>query len=220
MTEWEVFTGATHDDAVEGAVRRFGIGESDMEIEVVDATDDSEHAVRVRAAERSDADESVSEEDREREQAELLDRQKDVVLDFVVDLVESFDLEGEIGAEIREGVLHVDVNGDDLGSLIGRRGKTLGALAEITKTVVQRRTASRVRLNLDVQGYRVRRREVLERYASELATDVKESGVEKALEPMSAAERKAVHDSVAAINGVRSYSEGSEPRRNVVISPT
>lgn len=150
---------------------------------------------------------------------ELLRQQQDVALDFLEELLEAFDLEGEIAAEYRDTVLHLDIGGDDLGSLIGRRGTTLAALAEVTKTVVQRRTAARVRVNVDVQGYRARRRTALQRFAEERAQEVLERGIEVALDPMAAADRKIVHDVIAGIDGVRSYSEGQEPKRNVVLSP-
>lgn len=246
MTDWREVSGETREAAIQEAMRVLGVAENDMEIaEVPGADDEVKLVVRMRADENAgvgeeehaptsataesddadgeaDVDAEVSGEDSEDGDDELaaqIEQQKDVVLDFLVDLLEAFDLEGEIAAEVKDRAVNVDVSGEDLGSLIGRRGKTLGALSEIAKTVVQRRTAARVRLNLDVQGYRVRRREVLEGYADQLAQDVKSSNVEKALEPMPAAERKIVHDVVAKVDGVRSYSEGTEPKRNVVISP-
>lgn len=235
MSEWRTVEAATRDDAVVEAVRVLGVAESDMQIEDVDAEGEGV-VLRVRVAEvvtnegdvtvatavedgdDGTGDETAQERSPEDERA-MQEEQKEVVLDFLVDLLEAFDLEGEIAAEHRDGGLHVDINGEDLGSLIGRRGMTLAALIEITRTVVQRRTASRVRLQLDVQGYRARRRVALEEYATQLADEVRESGVEKALEPMPPSERKIVHDAVATVDGVRSYSEGQDPRRNVVISP-
>lgn len=237
--DWLEVSGADEDEALNEAVKLLGVAGDDLESEALPA--DEGVRLRVRARPEFDtADDTEADEDDEHADdrdvpsgrgprgerryievdPEVLREQKDTVLDFLVDLLEAFDLEGEIVGEYRDGVLHVDINGDDLGSLIGRRGATMAALAEITKTVVQRRTAARVRLHLDVQGYRAKRRVALERYATQLAQDVARSGVEKALEPMSASERKVVHDSVLKVDGVRSYSEGSEPRRNVVISPT
>ena len=238
MSDWREVAGATREEAVSEAVRVLGVAESDMEIEDVDAEGDAVTLrVRVAVVATDDAEVVVAsavEDDvtsvdgdgdgndvapSPEEERAAREEQKEIVLDFLVDLLEAFDLEGEIAAEHRDGALHVDINGDDLGSLIGRRGMTLAALIEITRTVVQRRTAARVRLQLDVQGYRARRRVALEEYATQLADEVRESGVEKALEPMPPSERKIVHDAVALVDGVRSYSEGQDPRRNVVISP-
>lgn len=248
MSEWRVVSGATRGEALDEAVRVLGVAPPDMEIEDVAEDDAGEKVpqghvvlrVRVRLdeegapAESTPQDEELSESSEE-EGAESeggprprgtqtpseveIGEQKEVVLDFLADLLEAFDLDGEIAAEHRDGVLSVDINGDDLGSLIGRRGVTLTSLAEITKTVIQRRTASRVRLQLDVQGYRARRRAALQKYARELAQDVLDQGGEKALEAMPAADRKVVHDAVAEVDGVRSYSEGADPKRYVVISP-
>ena len=237
VSEWREVSGVDYSEAISDAVKVLGIAEADMEIEEIETDDGAQ--LRVRAAlgddEPSDGEAAPAREDAEAaaatapeseqpavsdaERAELLASQKEIALDFLVDLLEAFDLEGEIAADVVENVLNIDITGDDLGSLIGRRGSTLAALGEVTKTVVQRRTASRVRLNLDIQGYRIRRRRVLEDYAVQLAGDVRDSGVEKALEPMAASERKIVHDAVSDIDGVRSFSEGSEPRRNVVIGP-
>lgn len=224
MSEWLEVRGLSSDEAMEAAVRRLGVAPDDMEVEELAADDTGDVVLRVRVR-----------DDREAPQAdnttppvlgitgitpteEEMARQRDVVLDFLVDLLEAFDLEGEIAAEYQDGVLRVDINGEDLGSLIGRRGAALGALTEISKTVIQRQTEARVRIQLDVQGYRARRRLALEKYARQLAAEVVESGGEKALEAMSAADRKAVHDAVADVEGVRSYSEGAEPKRYVVIS--
>ena len=75
------------------------------------------------------------------------------------------------------------------------------------------------RVRLDVAGYRQRRREALERFTRSVADEVKESGVQKVLEPMAPADRKVVHDTVNEIDGVRTVSEGEEPRRRVVVVP-
>jgi spoIIIJ-associated protein len=85
---------------------------------------------------------------------------------------------------------------------------------------VQRQTGARHgRLFVDVAGYRQRRREALERFTQSLAEEVKTSGARKLLEPMSAADRKVVHDTANGIDGVRTISEGEDPRRRVVILP-
>ncbi|MFN8105839.1 MAG: R3H domain-containing nucleic acid-binding protein [Acidimicrobiia bacterium] len=239
MTEWREIQASDRDAALDEAVRLLGVAVDDMEIGELPSDEGIRLVVRVagdtgseesgqpesEAAEVADhADEEGSVGSRQRSRDEevdpaLLRQQQDVALDFLEELLEAFDLEGEIAAEYRDTVLHLDVGGDDLGSLIGRRGTTLAALAEVTKTVVQRRTAARVRVNVDVQGYRARRRSALERFAGERAREVLDRGIEVALDPMTAADRKVVHDVVAKIDGVRSYSEGQEPKRNVVLSP-
>ena len=137
--------------------------------------------------------------------------------EFLAGLLEAMGLAAEITDEVDETTAHLEVAGDDLGILIGRRGQTLDALQELTRTAVQRRLRSRVRLLVDVEGYRSRRRASLAEYATAMATRAKERGTEIELEPMNAYERKIVHDAVAEVDGASSFSEGEEPYRKVVV---
>ena len=137
--------------------------------------------------------------------------------EFVEGLLASMELEADVSTRLEEERAVIDVTGDDLGVLIGRRGQTLDALQEVTRTAVQRRLRSRVRLLVDVEGYRSRRRESLTEYARSMARRAMERGTEIELEPMNAYERKLVHDAVAEIDGASSYSEGEEPNRKVIV---
>ena len=137
--------------------------------------------------------------------------------EFVSGLLKSLDLEAEVTSSIEGDTASIEVSGEDLGGLIGRRGQTLDALQEITRTAVQRRLKGRVRVLVDVEGYRARRRASLAEYARSIAERAKERGTEIELEPMSAYERKVVHDAVSEIDGATSFSEGVEPNRKVVV---
>ena len=104
--------------------------------------------------------------------------------------------------------------------LVGPRGTTLQALQEVTRTVVQSKSPSRTdRILVDVAQYRERRVAALGRFAQQVAEDVIKTGEERALEPMSAADRKAVHDALTDNESVVTRSEGEEPRRFVVVAP-
>ncbi len=106
-----------------------------------------------------------------------------------------------------------------LGILVGPRGVTLQALQEVTRTYVQSKVEGRTdRILVDVARYRERRVAALGRFAAQVADEVLESGEERALEPMSPADRKAVHDALSGRGDVVTRSEGEEPRRFVVIS--
>jgi spoIIIJ-associated protein len=140
-----------------------------------------------------------------------------VAEEFVTGLVGAMNLEADVASHVEEDTAYVDVTGDDLGVLIGRRGQTLDAVQEITRTAVQRRVRARVRLMVDVEGYRQRRRQSLAEYAKSMARRAKERGTEIELEPMNAYERKIVHDAVAEVDGATSFSEGEEPYRKVVV---
>ncbi|HEX2240040.1 MAG TPA: RNA-binding cell elongation regulator Jag/EloR [Actinomycetota bacterium] len=137
--------------------------------------------------------------------------------EFLSGLIEAMGLEAEISTSVSDSGATLDVSGEAMGVLIGRRGQTLDALQEIARTAVQRRLRARVRLVVDVEGYRARRRESLADYARSMAERAKARGTEIELEPMSAYERKVVHDAVGEIEGASSYSEGEEPNRKVII---
>jgi spoIIIJ-associated protein len=148
--------------------------------------------------------------------------QAEIISEFLRGLVDAYGLIGEIEQErIDDETIELHVVGDDLGLMIGPKGQTLMAIQDLSRTVVQRQAAGthHGRVRLDVGGYRQRRREALERFATSIADEVRSSGVQKALEPMNAADRKVVHDTVNEIDGVRTVSEGEDQRRRVVIIP-
>lgn len=148
--------------------------------------------------------------------------QADLTVEFLEGLLAAFGVDAEITTtQPDEDVIEVEVNGGDLGLLIGPKGHTYAAVQELARTYVQRKASGRHqgKVRLDIGGYRRRRREALARFASQVAADVLSSGVQKALEPMSPADRKVVHDTVNEIDGVSTLSEGQEPNRRVVIVP-
>jgi spoIIIJ-associated protein len=142
------------------------------------------------------------------------------VAEFLEGLVESFGLEGQVDVEVQEDVIVAVVSGEQTEALVGTRGSVMEAIHEITKTVLHRQAGDTARVRLDVAGYAERRRQALSIYAGQLINQVLAEGGEIMLEPMSAADRKVIHDAVAARQGVRSYSEGEAPRRYVVIAVT
>jgi spoIIIJ-associated protein len=152
-----------------------------------------------------------------------LDKQGEVVEDFLDGLLEAFDVDGDITVErVDDEAIEVRVQGDNLGLLIGPRGNTLQAIQELARSAVQRQCDGPLegRLRLDIAGYRARRREALERFAQGLAAEVLADGNERALEPMIAPDRKVIHDTVNEIDGVKTISEGEDPNRRVVIIPS
>ena len=147
-----------------------------------------------------------------------IEEQAEVAAAFIRGLLSAFGLEGEVTSRIEEDVLYLDVNGEQTEALIGPKGSVMHSVLELTRTVVQRKTYGAPRMRIDVGGYLERRREALKIYAGKLTEQVIEDKNEIMLEPMNAADRKVVHDAVAEIEGVRSYSEGEDPRRAVVIA--
>lgn len=153
-----------------------------------------------------------------------MDEQAEVVAGFLTGLAERFGVPsaGTTTERVEEDTVEVRLDGGDLGLLIGPKGQTLQTVQELARTVVQRRGGGTQegRIRIDIAGYRQRRREALERFTSQVAASVLETGERKALEPMNAADRKVVHDAANGIDGVQTISEGEEPRRRVVLLPT
>jgi len=151
-----------------------------------------------------------------------VEEQAEIITDFMEGLLEAFSYDGDVTQDrIDDDTIELQVNGDDLGLLIGPKGQTLSAIQELSRTVVQRRASGshHGRVRLDVSGYRLRRREALARFATQVAEEVRETGIQKALEPMNPADRKVVHDTVNEIDGVSTLSEGEDQRRRVVLIP-
>jgi spoIIIJ-associated protein len=149
---------------------------------------------------------------------QALEREGDVAADYLEELLDIADLDGDLDMDVDGDRAAVSIVGADLSQLVGQRGEVLDALQELTRLAVYRETGERSRLMLDVSGYRADQRARLVALAQESVARVQDSGERVALDPMSPFERKVVHDAVAAA-GLTSESEGVEPRRFVVILP-
>ena len=149
-----------------------------------------------------------------------LEEEGEVAADYLEELLDIADLDGDIDIDVRHGRAAVEIvaEGDGLSALVGQDGDVLEALQELTRLAVQARTGERSRLMLDVAGFRAARRADLAALAEDAVARVKESGEEVSMEPMNAFERKVIHDVVAAA-GLVSDSEGVDPGRYVVIAP-
>ncbi|GAA2680397.1 MULTISPECIES: Jag family protein [Actinoplanes] len=144
-------------------------------------------------------------------------RQSEIAADYIEGLLDILDYDGDIDELVSAGRPMVEVVGGRLQPLVGQRGATLEALQELTRLAIFRATGSPSRLLLDIGGYRASRRKELAAVARNAVEKVKEHGEPVRLEPMSAFERKCVHDVVNAIAGVQSESEGVEPSRRIVV---
>ncbi|MCK0116021.1 spoIIIJ-associated protein [Isoptericola sp. CG 20/1183] len=151
-----------------------------------------------------------------------LEEEGEVAADYLEELLDIADLDGDIDLDIRHERAAVEIVSEEsprsLDSLVGRNGEVLEALQDLTRLAVQARTGERSRLMLDVGGFRAARRAELEALAADAIARVQESGATVSLDPMNAFERKVVHDEVAGA-GLVSDSAGTEPQRYVVIHP-
>lgn len=150
-----------------------------------------------------------------------LEEEGEIAADYLEELLDIADLDGDIDLDIRHDRAAVEVVADDATSLlhlVGGEGEVLDAMQELTRLAVQTRTGERSRLMLDIGGYRAARRVELTQIADDAVERVRTSGEEVELDPLNAFERKVVHDAVAAA-GLVSDSRGVEPERYVVVQP-
>jgi spoIIIJ-associated protein len=149
--------------------------------------------------------------------SDKLEHEGDVAADFLEELLDIADLDGDIDIDVDGDRATVSIVGGGLDHLVGE-GDVLDALQELTRLAVYRETGERSRLMLDVGGFRAARRQELEQIGLAAIEEVKTSGGPVALAPMSAFERKVVHDVVAAA-GLVSQSEGADAGRHIVVHP-
>jgi spoIIIJ-associated protein len=140
--------------------------------------------------------------------------------DFLEGLLDALDVDGDITTWVDEVGGHIDLEGSDLDALVGPNGETLDALQELTRLAVLRQSKRRVRLLLDINGFRAERREQLVAVVRATVEQVLQTREDQELRPMTPAERKIVHDAVAAIDGAQTESLGEEPNRRVIIRPS
>jgi len=149
---------------------------------------------------------------------ETLEREGDVAADYLEELMDIADLDGDIDMDVEGERALVSLVGGNLEHLVGDEGQVLDAIQELTRLAVLRETGERSRLMLDIGGWRQAKRAALTAEGTTAAESVKKSGEPVKMKPMTPFERKIVHDAVAAA-GLRSESEGQEPHRFVVVLP-
>jgi spoIIIJ-associated protein len=147
-----------------------------------------------------------------------LEAEGDIAADYLEELLDIADLDGDLDMDVEGDRAAVSIVGTGLEALVGPEGKVLEALQELTRLAVYRETGERSRLMLDIGGYRRELRQRLVQLTREAGEEVQESGEAVKLSPMTAFERKVVHDAVAEL-GLRSESDGIEPTRCVVVMP-
>lgn len=173
---------------------------------------------------RSGSDKGSGGKDRTQKKEQKVDVEPDrseqaaMVEEFLTGLLAAFGLEGEVNCTVEEDIIIADVRGEQTEALVGNKGAILQSVLELSRTIVQRKSQAGARIRLDIAGYGERRREALRIYTGRLVEKVMEEGGEIMLEPMNAADRKVVHDAASEHDGVRTYSEGEEPKRSVVIA--
>ena len=206
---------ASVEEAIEAALSELGISEQEARIEILQeprkgvvGLGAQPAVVRVRPAPAAPTGEDVED-------------QADAAVAFLRGLLEAMEFDADVDVQSLGGMTYVDVWGgdadEDMGLLIGKGGHTLDAMQELVRSSVQRVMEGRFVVQVDVEDYRKRQRSRIVSRAREVGRRVQKSGRPEGLEPMSAFERKIVHDAVAELGGLETASEGEEPNRKVVI---
>ena len=156
---------------------------------------------------------------RSSEPVEVTEETKQAVETFLTDVFKVMGMEVQIKSDIdKDGVLCVDMAGDNMGIIIGKRGQTLDSLQYLANRVANKHQAGYVRVKLDTENYRVRREETLRHLAKNIAHKVKRNRKPIALEPMNPYERRIIHYSLQSDPYVTTHSEGEDPYRKVVVT--
>jgi spoIIIJ-associated protein len=214
---------ASADEVLEEAVEGTAPGDSDAEGDTAPGDSDAEGEGDTAPGDsdaEGEGDTAPGDSDAEGEGdlEERLVAEGEIAGDYLEELLDLLDFDGDIDLDVEGSRAVVSVDGsDDLTKLVGRKGEVLDALQELTRLAVHQKTGVRSRLMLDIASWRRRRREELAALGDKVARRVLESGEREELAPMTPFERKIVHDAVAAVSGVHSESEGVEPSRRVVV---
>ncbi len=139
---------------------------------------------------------------------------------FLEDVFANMNVSVEIETSLNENDLDILLSGDSMGLLIGKRGQTLDSLQYLVSLVVNKASDSYIRVKLDTENYRGKRKETLEKLSYSIAKKVKKTNRKQFLEPMNPNDRRIIHSTLQNFNGVSTFSEGNEPFRKVVIVPS
>ena len=197
------------------------VEETVVDEQVVEVTEDDAKSAATPAvdedADEQDEDDDEADEDDDEESDDPLDAEGDVAADYLEELLDIADLDGDIDTYSEGGRAHISIVTESQ-VLVGKDGEVLDALQELARLAVMTETGHRSRLMLDIAGHRDRRRKELQVLAHDAIAEVKTSGEAVRLSPMNPFERKIVHDALAEA-GLVSESEGVEPKRRVVVLP-
>lgn len=182
-----------------------GIGQKQAEVKVTANVEENEEVVYYGDDENFEGD-AVSEAE-------------DQAVAFVAEVLSGIGIHGNMDSYREDDDIFISVTGADCGSAIGRHGETLEAISYMTNLVANKNSENRVRVHIDIGGYRKHREQVLTGLANKAAFKAKKTGRSVAMEAMNPAERRIVHSFLQNVSGVSTHSEGEEPERRVIVTP-
>lgn len=229
--EEEEFLKAVEETIRENPVKEYfakedNVKEDDVKEHQTEEAAKKEEAVREEKTEKEEASANAKEEKSEPvsvKEKELLAKVEDETIryveQFVKDTLKAMDMDVEITSSIdKDGALYVDMKGENMGILIGKRGQTLDSLQYLANRVANKHQSGYVRVKLDTENYRARREETLKHLAKNIAHKVKRNRRPVILEPMNPYERRIIHSTLQSDPYVTTHSEGEEPYRKVVVT--
>lgn len=227
----EEFLKAVEETIRENPVKEYfakedNVKEDDVKEHQAEEAAKKEEAVREEKTEKEEASANAKEEKSEPvsvKEKELLAKVEDETIryveQFVKDTLKAMDMDVEITSSIdKDGALYVDMKGENMGILIGKRGQTLDSLQYLANRVANKHQSGYVRVKLDTENYRARREETLKHLAKNIAHKVKRNRRPVILEPMNPYERRIIHSTLQSDPYVTTHSEGEEPYRKVVVT--
>lgn len=206
MMEWILITSKTVDDAITEALIQLESTSDNIEYEVVEKGSKGFLGIFNTKPAKIRARKVMTIEN--------------VTRNFLEKLFKAMKIDTKIDIDFDEvsGVVAIDISGEDMGVLIGKRGQTLDSLQYLTSLVINKESNSYLKVKLDTENYRERRKETLENLARNIAYKVKRTKRSVSLEPMNPYERRVIHSTLQNDKNVDTNSEGDEPYRRVVIS--
>ena len=230
--EYVEFTGKTVDDAITEACKNFTVTSERLEYEVIEKGTSGifgfaakPAVIKARVFDPNAPKEEVKEEKKEeaKENTESSVTVSEPVTadpkEFLEKVFNAMNMKVSIDVETKEDEINIELSGDDMGVLIGKRGQTLDSLQYLTSIVVNKGRKEYIRVKIDTENYRLRRKETLENLAKNLAYKAKRTKNPVSLEPMNPYERRIIHSALQNDKYVTTHSEGEEPYRKVIITP-
>ena len=229
------FTGKTVDDAITEACQKFTITSDRLEYEVVEkgtggifgfaakpavikARVFDPNAPKEEAPKKEEVSESKEDTKKESKKSEAATPAADPK-EFLDKVFDAMNMKVDIAVETVENEMNIELSGEDMGVLIGKRGQTLDSLQYLTSIVVNKGRKEYIRVKVDTENYRSRRKETLENLAKNLAYKAKRTKNPVSLEPMNPYERRIIHSALQNDKYVTTHSEGEDPFRKVIITP-
>jgi len=197
-------SGRTVEEAVDRALTALGVTRDDVEVEVLDPGTRGMLGLGSRDA---------------RVRVTLRDNPAAVAHTVMARLLRQMGFDGTVRVREQDEMIAVQVTGERLGALIGRRGATLDAVQFLVSLMVARQTQAKVRVVVDIEGYRERRQQTLEELARRAADRVAREGREAVMDPMDASDRRIIHTTLAGHAQVTTFSRGEGAERRVVVAP-